>query len=661
MYDDETRHVIAFDKFQRNKKYKEQIIQEIIAAICAMLNSNGGKVMIDIESDDNEMPLISSHMSLLIRILEQSMISIIGIHQTVSNISFQQDKEDIVTVVKKSGSLITTNYNLYLPSQSQVVLVPPCEPLEKVQHNIINRKVILEPVQIGSHCQIFFKDKICGIHESKTVQLKHLEAHATKRTTLADRIIGKGNKFSVYVSGHANHEGGHIYYGITDDGMVVGEVITNEKGKREIPQKVEKAIKKMIWPEHIGVPKRGEHWDIFFVPVLDEDNKPIPSTFVIVIYIAACLGGVFTEEPECYEMVDGKIRKMSFITWKKKMSPRPTELDYVDDSSSRFKRATWSSTRIRHACVFADHLLTQCVNNGKSIAFISTNLEQTFPDHKVELKLLVLSKRVMTNYRSNCFNTAKDLLEEYSDLLTETTEFELFDAIRVYLQTAFYRAKGDVTALREILPDALAKAERIEPGIVSAAIYLLAATVETLFQTKDDSKLQAETKPVFSILALEHLKDVRDSPLVKADMEQKSHIASAIRFLGGDVSGKLTRKYIDNESIERADSSIKAVQTSIDEGNPINIYRDIQFNIANTVLYYRYSQVQLDKKVLLLQKAFDFSKKAESTAAKFKFEEMLGWARACMALCTEGLVRTHFKPSTSRSLTFSEEDASKSL
>ena len=656
-YNDETRHVIVFDKFQSNKKYKEQIIQEIIAAICAMLNSNGGKVVIDVESDDNDMPLISSHMSLLIRILEQCMISIIGIHQTVLNISFQQDKEDIVTVVKKSGSLITTNYNLYLPSQSQVVLVPPCEPLEKVKHNIINRKVILEPVQIGSHCQIFFKDKICGIHESKTVQMKHLEAYATKRTTLADRMIGKGNKFSAYVSGYANYKGGHIYYGITDDGVVVGEVITNEEGKREITKKVEKAIKKMIWPEHIGEPKRDEHWDIFFVPVLDEDNKPIPSTFVIVIYVAPCLGGVFAEQPECYEMMGGKITKMSFIKWKKKILSLPTELYQVGDISSRFKRATWSSTRIRHACAFAHHLLTQCVNNGKSIAFISTNLEQTFPDHKVELKLLVLSMRVMTNYRSNCFNTAKDLLEEYSALLTETTEFEIFDAIRVYLQTAFYRAKRDVTALREILPDALAKAERIEPGIVSAAIYLLAATVETLFQTKDDSKLQAETKPVFSILALEHLKDVRDSPLVKADMEKKSHIASAIRFLGGDISGKLTRKCIENDSLERADSSIKAVQTSIDEGNPINIYRGIQFNIANTVLYYRYSQVQLDKKVLLLQKAFDFSKKAESIATKFKFEEMLGWARACMALCTEGLVRTHFKPSTSRSLTFSEEDA----
>ena len=129
-------------------------------------------------------------------------------------------------------------------------------------------------------------------------------------------------------------------------------------------------------------------------------------------------------------------------------------------------------------------------------------------------------------------------------------------------------------------------------------------------------------------------------------MEQKSHIALALFYLGGDMAGKLTKKLVDNESLEKAHSSIMAVQTSIDQGNPISIYRTIQFNIVNSVLHYRYSQVQLDEKVLLLQKAFDFSKSAESIATKFKFEEMLGWARACMALCTEGLVRAHFKPCT---------------
>ena len=639
---DETHRAIPLGKFENCKRYKEQIIQEIKAAICAMLNSNGRKIVIDIETDGNETPVGGSPFSQVIRMLEQSMIPIIGTQNTISNITLKEDKEGIVISVKKSDSLVTNYYNLYLPTKTQVVRVSSWEPLTK----ITNRKVVLEPVKLGCHCQIFRKDKSCEFSESQTVQFKKLEARATKRTTLADRIIGKDNKFSCYVSAFANYRGGHIYFGIGDDGIVVGERIANEEDERKITRKVEKAIKKMIWPDHICQLKRGENWDIFFQPVLDEDNKPIPSTFVIVIYIAPCLGGVFAEQPECYEMVEGKITKMSFITWKKRILPQPMELCFVDNGPSRLKRVTWSSNGIRNLCVFADRLLAQYVNNGKSIETISANLEHTFPDHKVELKLLVLFKRVMISYRSNCFITAKHLLQEYTDLLTATTEFELFDAMRVYLQTALYRARGDSESLRAILPGALAYAEKIEPAITSAAIYLLLATVEILFQTKDVCKLRVKTPTIFSIRALERLKEVTDSSIVKADMEQKSHIALTLFYLGGDITGKLTKKLVDNESLEKAHSSIMAVQTSIDQGNPISIYRTIQFNIVNSVLHYRYSQVQLDEKVLLLQKAFDFSKSAESIATKFKFEEMLGWARACMALCTEGLVRAHFKPCT---------------
>ena len=61
-------------------------------------------------------------------------------------------------------------------------------------------------------------------------------------------MTGKDNKFSCYVSAFANYNGGHTYYGITDDGLVESELISNEKDKREITKKVGKAINKMIWP-----------------------------------------------------------------------------------------------------------------------------------------------------------------------------------------------------------------------------------------------------------------------------------------------------------------------------------------------------------------------------------------------------------------------------
>ena len=607
-----------------------------------MLNSDGGNVVLHNECDCEKCK--SSQMSLVVRMLEQSMISIIGLNQTVSNINFKEDKESIVILVKKSDSLITTNYNLYLPSQSQVVQVSPWEPLEKVKDDIINRKVVEEPVQYDSHCKKFVKDRNCSFQDNKSVQLKNLKASSSKRTTLADRMTGKGNKFSCYVSAFANYSGGHIYYGIKDDGVVEGELIPNEQHKNEITKKVEKVVNKMIWPEQIGQPKRGEHWEIFFELIADENSNVIPSTFVIVIYIAACVGGVFTEEPECYEMVEGKVKKMSFATWKKRIL-QSIKLFLVDDVSS-ITRITWSSIRIRNICTFADQVLTQSINNGKSISNTSTNLEYTFPD-VAEVRLMVLSKKVMVCYRSSSFEMARKLLEEYTYILKETNETEIFDAIRVYIETALYRAQGDIKALSNILADALKKTEKIAPGLISAAIFSLAATVMSLFQSKDVhvSKLQSYSPHYFSILALEHLQYVHDSPIVRADMEQKSHITLALFYLGCNISGELNGTEIDSNTLEKAKSNVMAVNKSINDGNPMNSYREIQYNLVQSVLAYRHSQgqVQPDEKHTFLQEAFKFSKRAEEIASKHKFAEMLTWARACTTLSTEDLVRTHFK------------------
>jgi hypothetical protein len=420
---DETSHVMFLREFENRKKYKEQILQEIIAAICAMLNSNGGKVVIHINSDSN-IPIEgfpSSQMSLVIRILEQSMTSMIGLHQTISKINFKEDKESIVILVEKADSLITSNYNLYLPSETQVVQVSPLEPLGKVIDMII-RKVVQELVEHGSHCQIFLKGDDCGFHESKMVQLKNPKASSSKRTKLADRMTSKSIKFSCYVSAFANHCGGHIYYGIRDDGVVEGELISNEEDIIEITKKVEKTINKLIWPEQIDQPKRGVHWEIFFEPVLDQNSKPIPSTFVIVIYIAPCLGGVFTEEPECYEIVEGEVKKMSFATWKKRIlipgnsNDQSSPAELVPYPLSRIQ---WSSDEIKQKCTRASNLLMDLINNGKwkELKRKAKLIQQEYPGY--EVKLMVLSKMVIAYSRQSLFSKARNTLSDFYEILKD--------------------------------------------------------------------------------------------------------------------------------------------------------------------------------------------------------------------------------------------------
>ncbi len=267
------------------------------------------------------------------------------------------------------------------------------------------------------------------------------------------------------------------------------------------------------------------------------------------------------------------------------------------------------------------------------------DLENSFPAMP-EVQLVVLAKKVMVCNRSGCFKMAKKLLHKYDGLLTKTTETGFFEAKREDLQISFYRARGgkdDSKALNAILPGALAKAERIAPGLVSAALYLLAATIKSPLESKNNKVANA-------VRALEHLQHVQDSPIVRADLEQRAHIILALLHLGCKFYGNSAiDKVIDSESLEKAKSSVIALRKSIDEGNPINTYREIQFNLVQSLLFYRHSQVQSDDKRTLLQEAFDYSKKAEylaSTAPNFQL--MLYHARICMALCTEDLVRTHF-------------------
>ena len=637
---DQTTHELSLRKFRENK-YKEKILKEIIAAICAMMTTNGGKVVINIDADCN---ISNSQISLMVRIVEQRLKDIIGT-KIISHVDFKEDKETVTILVKKADSLITVHYHLCLPSQTQVMQVPPSKPQEEVKNEIVNRNAVDEPVQLESHKKNFFENKECGLSETKTVQFKKLKADASKNTTLADRIVGKSNKFSCYVSAFANYNGGHIYYGIDDTGIVAGELIEDEMDKSEIIKKVEKSMNKMIWASKSEQPKRKKHWEIFFEPVFDDNSALIPSTFVIVIYIAPCLGGVFTEDPECYEMVKGKVEKMSFTTWKKRILqpslPVPdstcvVSLPVPDSTCEVFlpvpdltmKRATWGSPRIQRICNKADETLLPIINNGKSIEAISNILIKKHPDI-TELELIILAKEVMASNRSCIFEAARKGLNKYHKSLTTATESWMFYALDVYLETAICSTERDVEAVNKIMPQVLNQAEIITPGRISAALYLLAAM--NLLQQKGDND---NSPAIVATKALQHLKHVQDLPTVRADMEQKAHIVLAMFYLGCNRFGAPTKKEIDSTCLKKAESSIMAVHQSTYKGHRINPYRKCQFNFVQSILLYRKFQVQPDDKKLLVL-AFETFNKAQTRATARNFQDTKNWCRECTALFTD--------------------------
>ena len=605
-------------------------MQEIKSAICAMLNSNGGKVMIHIDTDSC-VPVEGTAFSktpLVIRILEQSIISIIGSQQTVSKINFSKkmgDKdyeESIVVSVQKAEALVTMNYNLCLPGETQVVQVSSME----LPNAIIDRKIIEDPSPLGSHWKLFRKAEICGLQtESKVIQFKHLKADPSKRTKLAHRMIGKSNKFSCYVSAFANHRGGHIYYGISDDGVVKGEFIPNEKDKDEIIQKVEKAIKKMIWPERISEPKRGEHWEIFFEPVLDKYSTPVPSTFVVVIFIVSCLGGVFTEEPECYEMIEGKVSKMSFAAWKKRILG-PDQIESIPQEVAT--SLAWISKTTKKLCiqVFCD--LTLCLNNGDLEGFEKAK-EQFAIKHPdiVELQLVVLLKEILACSRKHDFDEAISLLQKYNNLQANVSERRIFEVLGLYVQAAYNRAKGD-EGIRDLLVSAVAKSQWLMPGLVTTLVYLFAGTMADSF---DNTSLRPPIE--LANEALQHLQQVSlDNSYVHADFQHRAHITRAAFYLGCNLSGNSIAQRVDDKCVDQAYSSIRAIEEFASDNSTLTHYRAVQLKLVKSIYYFRCSQNQPKEREHFMQDALDSCNDAEVLAEKWNFHEMVSWSRSLKSL-----------------------------
>ena len=527
---------------------------------------------------------------------------------------------------------MTMNYNLCLPGETQVVQVSSME----LPNAIIDRKIIEDPSPLGSHWKLFRKAEICGLQtESKVIQFKHLKADPSKRTKLAHRMIGKSNKFSCYVSAFANHRGGHIYYGISDDGVVKGEFISNGKDKDEIIQKVEKAIKKMIWPEQIGEPLRGENWEIFFVPVVDRNSKPMPSILVIVIFIAPCLGGVFTEEPECYEMIEGKVSKMSFAAWRKRILG-PGQIESIPREI--VPSLAWNSKTTEKLCirVFCD--LTLCLNNGNLEGFEKAKEQFAIKHpHIVELQLVVLLKDILACSRKHDFKKANGLLQEYNSQLANSSERCIFDVLGLYIQAAYNRAKGDksntLKLIRDLLVSAVAMSQWLMPGLVTALVYLFAGTMADSF---DNTSLRPPIE--LANKALQHLKLVGlDNSDVHADLQNRAHIILAAFNLGCNLSGKLVAERVDDKCVDEANSSILAIKSSAKAESRLTHYREVQFNLVQSIYFFRCSQNQPKERERFMQKALKFCKDAKGLAKEWKFHEMVSWSRSLKSLLLKHL------------------------
>ena len=603
------------------KKYKEKTLKEIMDAFVGLRNSGGGLIKLYYDKNPPE-----KHVHDCIRKIEQRITDVTGSVLTIAtDVQTNQSIPGQITLTVSSPTtshLLTLNYHLYFPSDNQVILVPPTEQVDRIVSVLEGGTPAGVPTLPGSHVKHFKMDQKVDICESKTTQFKNVKAEKSKRVTIADRL--ETNKFRCYVSAFANYCGGHIYYGINEHGIVKGEKITLEDRDR-IVGKVTKIIGKMTWPEH-SAKRRGQQWEIHFVPVEDSKGIPIPSTFVIVIYFARCPGGVFAEEPESYHLVEGKLEKMNFTVWKRKVSHPECNIINVNDGKPITDRTSYRSVY---------QSLTKMLNNNCSWSELkqaSESAEGSYDEVnvKLEVKLICLSKLVSYCYRRGDFSQAEDLLGKYRSVLSESKVSSVFEVLEQYLHCAMERSRGDNEKSYEIAKNCSKRVDEMPAaGIITAAFHVLAGTVVNNLATQEEnsdrrSRLIEEAR-TFYTKTKEHLKSVQDFPSAKADIEHKMYTNLAMLNLGCSLSGNIAYEMNDFGDTKTAeDCLLETKRIELRDKYPFSDFREIQYDLAISCLLYRSSREEPShhRQVELLIDALRFSKKAEQIAKDCNFQEM---------------------------------------
>ena len=620
-----------------NKKYKKEKMKEIISSFTAVLNSNGGRVSLALQSGT------TSDVQNLKRAIEQRLSDILGFSSMRDHIELVSSRTDeLVYTVEGAYRLCTMNYNLYIPTETQATAVPPKTPIADVKEMLPSQKCIVEMkqlVEIGTHCKEFVYEQNIGNPrvESKTVQFKKLKAEKSKCVTLGDRMTNKANKFANYVSAFANHRGGHIYYGVQDDGVVKGELVED---KEEITKKVSKAINKMVWPTECEGPKRGQHWEIFFEPVHDVNGVVVPSTFVIVVYIARCAGGVFTEEPESYHAVDSEVRRIESKAWR--------EMIFQTTLQKHVKRLRWSSERNEKRFYSLLEKMVYLRNSGEKKdfkCFVRQEWEMTSNSY---VNLTILSQRSVFASRRNELEKAKKFIKAYDDLLKDGNieDHMIFGCVGVYIKSTLERSAAKHKESFDLATSGLQNVELIPAGLCSAWFYSLVASLLTTLACEElceDRCAKIALAKTFYEKALEHVSHVSGFPKTVLDVQQYIYIHLAFLHLACCVNGTMeVTVVIPEDDFTRAKNCLMMVEKLILEGHALSSLRQIQYLLAKSSLLFRQSQLSISTQQLRrpqLESSLRFSEKALNLALQCHFGEFAHYSCQQKKCVTEEILR----------------------
>jgi tetratricopeptide (TPR) repeat protein len=638
----------------------EEKIAGIAAAISALLNSCcGGQLQLNF--DDNCCEMIATEpkkIDDMVRRIEQSVVKFAGV-ATVSDALKLLDTNPhcLQFNVKPAGRLCTVDYHLFLPTNYQVSAISNMEDSSAKVAALLQARCEMTAVSFPQHCTGFYYKKRApdGLREGQMVQFKHLKddqmSTSTQKSnvTLADRMIKKSNKLVIYISAFANHEGGHIYFGVDDTTYTVQGQVASESERAKIEKKVSSIISKMVWP----VESPDRFWKLHFVPVLEKlgvGNVARRDTYVIVVSVAKCPGGVFVEEPESYHLVNEMVTRMPFPFWREKLvadnNRCSMKLRFHNNMACRSCRSTiapsvaptgWSSTKREDEYMKITQLMENLRNNGNWSGIDQIEKKVlTSSKTNTDLKLAVTFQCTAAKYRQNRFKEAYEFLECYQSLIKLAENQAIFEVQGLYSWSAIKRSERDYQESYKYTYDALQMMQLIVPGWITAWFLCNAASLLTMFASEEEDTTSKETligeAECYYRQALEHSQSITMYKKAAANLRHRVHINLAMLYLASSPKFDIVnyRQIISPDSLKSAQESLWAAKDS--EGPPMTGFNKFYFILAKSDLCLRFYQQKPDENVHCLQKATRYANKAHDVATDNEFAEVLHYAQSRIEL-----------------------------
>lgn len=287
----------------------------VLKYVCALLNSGGG--ILHMRNLDAERGVVlSKHLDTWWSGMEIKMAEILSRDDICNYFDLvgNHDDKHLYLFVKTAEHLCSLTYHCRLPTDTATHEVTYQSLLRlMVNHGEPGTLLELPPIpgkyEYGKVAEELKK-------ETKQIQFKQLATPQNKssggKNTLPERVCSLMIK---YVSAFANHEGGHIYYGIGDTrASVYGEELSLPDQKN-LEWLITQRMHNMVWRDSSVRTVRGVHWDIKFFPVSNVPKKGY--RVVVVVSVVKFPGGVFTSCPaSSYINADGRVVDFNFDDWK---------------------------------------------------------------------------------------------------------------------------------------------------------------------------------------------------------------------------------------------------------------------------------------------------------------------------------------------------------